>query len=102
LANARKNTAAQWVAENPTLRVNEIGLERDTKKHKLGDGVTPWKELPYQFGKVIADTLYAPSSGSRNYVRFRDTEGNPLNGDVVTIVVDTATNEIADIIVEEI
>ena len=36
------------------------------------------------------------------YVRFLDTNGNPVSGDLVTIVVDTVNNEIADIIVEAI
>lgn len=39
---------------------------------------------------------------SATYVRFLDTNGNPVNGDLVTIVVDTVNNEIADIIVEAI
>lgn len=39
---------------------------------------------------------------SATYVRFLDTNGNPVSGDLVTIVVDTVNNEIADIIVEAI
>jgi len=56
----RKHTAAEWKALNLTLRVGEVGIERDTKKHKVGDGITTWNELSYQFSKVIADALYAP------------------------------------------
>lgn len=40
------------------------------------------------------------AAGNATFVRFRDMNGNPVSGDLVTIVVDTATNEIADIIVE--
>lgn len=36
------------------------------------------------------------------YVRFLDTDGNPISGSLVTIVVDTVLNEISDITVEEI
>lgn len=36
------------------------------------------------------------------YVRFLDTQGNPINGSLVTIVVDTVASEISDIIVEGI
>jgi hypothetical protein len=39
---------------------------------------------------------------SATYVRFLDTDGNPIAGSLVTIVVDTVLNEIADITVEEI
>jgi len=60
MASTRKVTAAQWVAANPTLRVNEIGVEHDTKRQKIGDGLTPWVNLPYQLNKAFADALYAP------------------------------------------
>jgi hypothetical protein len=43
-----------------------------------------------------------PGDAKKTYVRFLDTNGNPIDGSLVTIVVDTATSEIADIIVEEI
>lgn len=43
----RRGTAAQWVADNPTLAEGEIGLENDTKLAKLGDGVTAWNDLEY-------------------------------------------------------
>lgn len=67
MVNIRKNTAAQWAAENPTLRSGELGVEKDTKKYKIGDGVTTWVNLPYQFDKVMADASYAPIAGSANY-----------------------------------
>lgn len=68
MANTRRNTAALWVAANPTLRSGEIGIEKDTKKQKIGDGVTSWVNLPYQFNKAMADASYAPVSGSANYL----------------------------------
>jgi lysophospholipase L1-like esterase len=67
MAIIRKNTAALWLAANPTLRAGEQGLERDTKKSKVGDGVTSWKELPYQFDRAVADSRYAPIEGSSAY-----------------------------------
>lgn len=39
---------------------------------------------------------------SGTFVRFVDTDGNPLVGKLVTITVDTATDSISDIVVEEI
>ena len=38
--------AEQWGASE-VLLAGEIGLEFDTKKYKLGDGVTAWSELAY-------------------------------------------------------
>lgn len=43
----RKGTAAQWTAANPTLLNGEPGAETDTKKLKVGDGVTAWNSLAY-------------------------------------------------------
>lgn len=40
-------TAAAWTAANPILLNGEIGLESDTHKIKLGDGVTAWNSLAY-------------------------------------------------------
>lgn len=51
VANARYrprgDTAANWTAVNPILAVREIGFELDTKKFKIGDGVTAWSALAY-------------------------------------------------------
>lgn len=43
----RRDTAANWTAENPVLADGEIGLERGNEFFKIGDGVTPWNSLPY-------------------------------------------------------
>ena len=43
----RRGSAAFWADENPILRSGEPGYERDTRRLKLGDGVTPWRDLPY-------------------------------------------------------
>ena len=43
----RNSTADTWTDRNPTLRVGEFGLENDTYRLKIGDGVTDWIHLPY-------------------------------------------------------
>lgn len=45
--NQRRDYAANWTSANPVLQLGEVGWERDTRKAKLGDGVTPWNSLPY-------------------------------------------------------
>jgi hypothetical protein len=40
-------TAAEWTAADPVLLAGEYGIESDTKKRKLGDGVTAWTALDY-------------------------------------------------------
>jgi hypothetical protein len=43
----RRGTAAQWTTANPVLASGEVGLELDTRKYKVGDGVTSWTSLDY-------------------------------------------------------
>lgn len=43
----RNNTAANFTSTNPVLLAGEMGVERDTKKFKFGDGVTAWNSLSY-------------------------------------------------------
>lgn len=51
MANARirlrGDTAANWTALDPVLAEREVGLETDTRKMKIGDGVTAWSGLGY-------------------------------------------------------
>ncbi|TVM35605.1 hypothetical protein DQK91_02775 [Oceanidesulfovibrio marinus] len=43
----RRDTAGNWSVVDPVLASGEIGHETDTRKSKIGDGVTPWNQLSY-------------------------------------------------------
>lgn len=43
----RGDTAANWLTANPTLAQREPGVETDTNKLKIGDGLSAWADLPY-------------------------------------------------------
>lgn len=43
----RRDTAANWTSNNPTLAIGELGLETDTSQIKVGDGTTAWNSLGY-------------------------------------------------------
>jgi hypothetical protein len=45
----RRDTAANWTSNNPTLAAGEMGLETDTAKWKMGDGTTSWNALSYAY-----------------------------------------------------
>ena len=50
----RKN-AAEWAEDSTTiLKAGEIGVELDTGKLKVGDGVKTWGNLPYVGGESVA------------------------------------------------
>jgi hypothetical protein len=43
----RRDTAAAWALAAPVLAQGEEGLELDTNRRKVGDGITAWNNLPY-------------------------------------------------------
>lgn len=69
----RRDTAANWTSNNPTLAQGEPGFETDTGKYKVGDGTTAWNSLSYGaystnavaalFTDVGASDPAAPASG---------------------------------------
>ena len=44
---SRNDLAATWISVNPVLMKGEMGIEIDTKRIKIGDGVKTWTELGY-------------------------------------------------------
>lgn len=43
----RRDTAQRWSEVNSVLMEGEIGIETDTHKAKVGNGVDNWNILPY-------------------------------------------------------
>lgn len=46
----RRDTAANWTANNPTLLAGEVGIETDTRRMKFGNGTQAWTALAYAQG----------------------------------------------------
>jgi len=53
----RRDSAADWTSNNPTLSEGEIGYETDTGKVKIGDGSTVWNSLDYLDSAIDHDQL---------------------------------------------
>jgi hypothetical protein len=51
----RRGTAQQWIDANPLLSAGEPGVETDTGKFKIGDGILSWLSLPYAVGEIPTD-----------------------------------------------
>jgi len=47
--------ASQWTSTNITLPMGLIGYEYDTKKFKIGNGVTKWNSLDYTHDQTITE-----------------------------------------------
>lgn len=43
----RRGLSTDWSAANPVLAQGEVGVELDTLRAKIGDGVTVWDALPW-------------------------------------------------------
>ena len=50
----RNDLATNWTTKNPILAQGEIGIESDSRKLKIGDGINTWNHLIYyQFGDAL-------------------------------------------------
>jgi hypothetical protein len=47
LIQIRRGTSTEWNNVNPTLSAGEWGLETNTGRYKIGDGLTTWTSLDY-------------------------------------------------------
>jgi hypothetical protein len=63
----RRDTAANWQSNNPTLKNGELGFETDTGAYKFGDGATAWNSLGYQLApRRSASTTVTVAAGGTN------------------------------------
>jgi len=69
-------TASEWTAGNYTLLNNELGVESDTQKAKLGDGTTTWTSLGYYTpnGGTFAGAVTMPA-GTTTLANFNTPSG---------------------------
>ena len=79
----RADTAANWTSFSPVLLANELGLETDTKKFKIGDGNTSWQSLAYfpsiVSGGTVLGNLEIGTTGTLTF------EGSTANGFETTL-----------------
>mgnify|MGYP001350161153 CR=1 FL=1 len=84
----RRGTANQWTAENPILLDGELAIETDTRKFKIGNGITTWNNLPYATQGEAGKSLQYVWDGTRlgikregetsyTYVDLKGDEGKP-------------------------
>ena len=69
----RRDTAANWTANNPTLAAGELGLETDTAKFKMGNGSTAWNSLSYAYTAGAQGTT--GTTGSQGTTGIQGTTG---------------------------
>ena len=89
----RRGSKDQWESENTILLEGEPGWDLDQRRLKIGDGVTPWNDLPYYTtgdseapGTLIHDDTVLPEhinsvSSAVEYfgAKFKVYEENGMN-----------------------
>ena len=80
----RRGGAQEWANSNPTLAQGEFGIELDTGRIKIGDGVTAWNSLRYE--RPIEST-----SNTANTLVQRDADGNFQAGTVTATLIGNAS-----------
>lgn len=97
----RRDLAATWTTNNPTLKSGEFGFESDTGAFKIGDGDTSWTSLMYSGGKYISYTPTLAQGASTDiaktvtYAKYVRTLNNVLvNVKVAATATGTASSAI--------
>ena len=73
-----KYTAAALKAANPLLLDGEVVYESDTGRHKIGDGVNKWTELPYPMNAEAVPAVTWKVQGGMLCVKPATDLKNPI------------------------
>ena len=77
----RNDLAINWSTKNPILAQGEIGIESDSRKLKIGDGINTWNHLIYyQFGDALG---YLQRGGYIGTAQDLKDEIDVINGGTV-------------------
>lgn len=96
----KRGTAARWAEVNPILDQGEPGFVYDANRLKIGDGKTPWNDLPYIEGKFYTAGVGLELVGNEFKTKLADgsegfltitTDGIKLSG--VANAIATAKSE---------
>ena len=80
----RRGGAQEWANANPTLAQGELGIELDTGRFKIGDGVSAWNTLRYE--RPVEST-----SSTANTLVQRDADGNFAAGTITATLIGNAS-----------
>ncbi len=74
----RRGTADEWSIENPILYEGELVVEHPSTgvgtglcRFKIGNGITPYRELPYAFDGAAANTINGGDVNSFHTIQLR-------------------------------
>ena len=89
----RRDTAANWTSNNPTLTTGELGYETNTGKFKIGNNTDAWTALPYSITAELAEgnlndlkDVIITSATNGDFLRWN---GTAWINDAVNLATDT-------------
>jgi hypothetical protein len=83
----RRDTAANWTSNNPTLAAGELGFETDTYLFKIGDGTLSWTSLSYAAGGTSSSyAATATAAGTTTLTSTSKTTQNFTGTQTQTVV----------------
>lgn len=92
----RNDTASEWKLINPVLLKGEFGVETDTNKIKIGDGIKTWNELTYAGGESSSGShrgvYIGPTPPTETDVLWLDTMDEGTAGLDFISLTDSVTN----------
>lgn len=86
----RNDIAANWVATNPVLLKGELGIENDTRKFKIGDGVTDWNTLKYASAHEVNLATVNPTAADTGF-DIGSFWINTTDGTIYTLIAKSTT-----------
>jgi hypothetical protein len=90
----KRDTAANWTANNPVLLSGQLGWESDTNKIKIGNGSTSWTGLSYFSGSGSSSNYYSLIGGATN-TNPSDSTIYYIGGHPATTMLTSASNCVA-------
>lgn len=100
----RRGTASQWTIADPVLAAGEIGVESDTAKFKIGDGINTWSTLDYfsatpdltgyateaYADQAEADAISTAASDATTKANTAESNANSYTDTAISNLVDSA------------
>lgn len=77
----KQGTLAEWAANDPVLQRGEPGVEYDTGRMKLGDGLAQWSALPYFTPGSSLNNI--TNTGPTGGVLYANYAGNIVNDSLI-------------------
>jgi hypothetical protein len=81
----RNDTESNWIANNPTLLLGELGVATDKGKIKIGDNTSTWNQLEYS-GMTVAEVMTLISQ-NRNSIYEGIRAGTSSDTSTITSII---------------